>query len=130
MDDFHNKPLLINVFPSIDTKICSTSVNYFNKKIIKYPNLDVLCVSVDLPFALKRHCTGFNYEKITLLSDFQQRAFGKAYGLTVMNSVIAGLLARAVLLLDANHNVIFRYVAPDISQSIEFESIDNALSAL
>lgn len=127
---FKNRPVLLNVFPSIDTKVCSASVNYFNKQITQYPNLEVICVSVDTPFAMKRHCAGFDYDKITLLSDFQQRSFGKSYGLTIIDSTIAGVLARAVIILDAEHSIVFRYVCPDVSQSVEFESVEQALNDL
>lgn len=130
LENFKNKPVLLNVFPSIDTKVCSASVNYFHQHVTKYPDLNIVCVSVDTPFAMKRHCAGFDYDKITLLSDFQQRAFGKSYGLTVIDSIIAGVLARAVIILDAEHNVMFRYVCPDISQSVEFESVEQSLAQL
>tara|TARA_B110000879_G_C11104671_1_gene484727 strand:- start:559 stop:1071 length:513 start_codon:yes stop_codon:yes gene_type:complete len=128
--DFKNQPILLNVFPSIDTKVCSASVNYFNQQITKYPNLAVLCISVDTPFAMKRHCTGFDYKKITLLSDFQKHAFGNSYGLTVTDSNVAGVLARAVLILDENHTLKFRYACQDITQSIEYSLVEKSLSDL
>ena len=65
-----------------------------------------------------------------LLSDFQQRAFGKAYGLTIIDSEIAGVLARAVLILDENHKLCFRYASPDVSQTVEFSSVEKALNDL
>jgi thiol peroxidase len=130
LTDFKNKPVLLNIFPSIDTKVCSASVNYFNKQITKYPDLVVLCISVDTPFAMKRHCIGFDYENVVLLSDFQQRAFGKAYGLTVIDSEIAGVLARAVLILDKDHQLYFRYACQDVSQTVEFQLVEKALNNL
>lgn len=125
--DYAGKKIILNIFPSIDTKTCSSSVMHFNQEIADYKNVIILCISVDTPFALKRHCSSFDFSHVQLLSDFRQRAFGKAYGLTIIDGPIAGVLARAALLLDENHVVCYREVSADINQPIDYESLKAAL---
>jgi thiol peroxidase len=122
--------IILNVFPSIDTKVCSSSVMHFNQKIADYGDVVILCVSIDTPFALKRHCSSFDFSHVRLLSDFRQRAFGKAYGLTIIDGPVAGVLARAALLLDENHIISYREVSADITLPIDYQRLQAALEAL
>lgn len=130
LSDYAGKNVILNVFPSIDTKVCASSVMYFNQQTADYKDVVVLCISVDTPFALKRHCASFDFSHVEMLSDFRQRAFGKAYGLTIIDGPLAGVLARAVLLLDRNHKLCYRDVASDVNQAINYQSLKQALDSL
>lgn len=103
--DFSGKSVLINVYPSIDTNICLGSVKRFNEEVKNGREMIVLCISMDLPFALKRIGEGESLKDIILLSDFRNREFGELYGLTINDGPLAGLLARAVIVLDPQHKV-------------------------
>ena len=122
LSDFKNESLIINVYPSIDTQVCFSSVQKFEKECSK-SGVNVLCVSMDLPFALKRVQTGENLENVMLLSDFRNRDFGEIYGLTIAEGPLAGLLARAVILLDKEHNVIYHELVHDITSAPNYEEI-------
>ena len=121
LEDFNNKPLLINIYPSIDTTVCFDSVVKFNQQL-KDKNVDVICVSMDLPFAIKRIHQEGTLEQVTILSDFRNRDFGNQYGVTIANGPLAGLLARAVIVLDKNHNVIYRELVADIATPPNYEA--------
>jgi thiol peroxidase len=130
LSDYSGKNVILNIFPSVDTKVCASSVMHFNQQTKDYEDLIVLCISIDTPFALKRHCASFDFSHVTMLSDFRQRAFGKTYGLTIIDGPLAGVLARAVILLDKNHQVCYRDVAADISDTVNYQRIKQALDDL
>jgi thiol peroxidase len=121
LDDFKNKPLLINIYPSIDTTVCFESVKIFNQQL-KGKNVGVICVSMDLPFAIKRIHQQGTLEQVTILSDFRNRDFGNLYGVTIANGPLAGLLARAVIVLDSNHKVVYRELVKDISNPPDYKA--------
>jgi len=106
LEDFKGKRVIMNIFPSIDTGVCATSVRNFNKKASDLKNTVVLSISRDLPFAQQRFVSDEELDRITNLSDFRDRNFGKDYGVEIMDGAFEGLLSRAVVVLDENGHVI------------------------
>ena len=123
--DYSGKPLLLNVFPSVDTPVCATSVRKFNEQAAA-SGVTVLCVSNDLPFAQKRFCAAEGIENVTTASGFRDD-FGKDYGVTITDGPMAGLLARAVVVVGADGNVAYTELVPEIGQEPDY---DAALAAL
>lgn len=127
LDNYKGKKLILNIFPSIDTGTCAASVREFNKKASSLENTTVLCISRDLPFAQKRFCGAEGIENVVTLSDFREGAFGKSYGLELLDGPLQGLLARSVVVLDENHDVVYTELVPDIKDEPNYEG---ALAAL
>lgn len=100
--DYAGSKLVLNIFPSIDTGTCATSVRTFNAKASALENTKVLCISRDLPFAQKRFCGAEGLENVENLSDFKEGSFGKNYGLEIVDGPLAGLHSRVVIVLDEN----------------------------
>jgi thiol peroxidase len=100
--DYAGSKLVLNIFPSIDTGTCATSVRTFNAKASALENTKVLCISRDLPFAQKRFCGAEGLENVINLSDFKEGSFGKNYGLEIVDGPLAGLHSRVVIVLDEN----------------------------
>lgn len=125
--DFAGSKLVLNIFPSIDTGTCATSVRTFNAKASALANTKVLCISRDLPFAQKRFCGAEGLENVINLSDFNTGNFGKCYGLEITDSVLAGLHSRVVIVLDENGIIKYAEQVPEIADEPNYES---ALAAL
>lgn len=125
--DFAGTKLVLNIFPSIDTGTCATSVRSFNAKASALENTKVLCISRDLPFAQKRFCGAEGLENVINLSDFNTGQFGKDYGLEIVDSVLAGLHSRVVIVLDENGIVKYTEQVPEIADEPNYEK---ALAAL
>ena len=117
-----NKPVLINVYPSLDTSVCFALVQKIHTELNK-SNIVVLCVSMDTPFALQRIANKLAFDKINLLSDLKNRYFGARYGVTIADGPLGGLLARAVFLLDAEHARIYRELVEDVAMPPNYEAI-------
>ena len=118
-------PVLLNIFPSVDTPVCALSVRTFNERAAA-GGLSVLCVSKDLPFAQKRFCGAEGIENVTTASAFRD-GFGEDYGVTIVDGPMAGLLARAIVVIDADGNVAYTELVPEIAQEPDY---DAALAAL
>lgn len=114
--DLAGKNVVLNIFPSIDTGVCATSVRKFNAEAAKLPNTVVLCVSKDLPFAQKRFCGAEGIDKVQTASWFKGQDFGKDYGVTMTDGPLAGLFARAVVVIDAKGKVAYTELVPEIAQ--------------
>jgi thiol peroxidase len=124
-EQFSGKPVLLNIFPSVDTPVCATSVRTFNERAAG-SGLSVLCVSNDLPFAQKRFCGAEGIENVTTASAFRDN-FGQDYGIALADGPMAGLLARAVVVIGADGNVAYAELVPEIAQEPNY---DAALAAL
>ena len=124
-DQFRGKPLLLNIFPSVDTPVCSASVRKFNESAAA-GGVTVLNVSKDLPFAQKRFCGAEGIENVTSASAFRD-SFGEDYGITITDGPMAGLLGRAVVVVGADGNVAYTELVPEIGQEPDY---DAALAAL
>ena len=127
LSDYAGSKLVLNIFPSIDTGVCATSVRTFNQKASSLENTKVLCISRDLPFAQKRFCGAEGLENVENLSDFKTGSFGDAYGLTIVDGPLAGLHSRVVIVLDENGMVTYAEQVPEIAQEPNYEL---ALAAL
>lgn len=125
--DYKGKNVILNIFPSIDTPTCATSVRKFNEKAASLDNTVVLCVSRDLPFAQKRFCGAEGLDNVHCLSDFKDGKFGKDYGLEITDGKFAGLHSRAVVVIDANGTVTHSEQVPEIADEPNYEA---ALAAL
>jgi thioredoxin-dependent peroxiredoxin len=98
--DFAGKKIILNIFPSIDTSTCATSVRTFNKNAVELDNTVVVCISRDLPFSQSRFCSAEGIENVVLLSDFGTGDFGKDYGLEIINGPLKHLHSRAIVMID------------------------------
>ena len=112
--DFAAKRIILNIFPSIDTPTCATSVRTFNKEAAAIPGAVVLCVSVDLPFAMGRFCGAEGIAGVISASAFRA-TFGRDFGVVITDGVLAGLLARAVVVLDAAGKVLHTELVSEIA---------------
>jgi len=124
---FSGKNIVMNIFPSVDTGVCSASVREFNKRAATLNNTVVLCISKDLPFAMKRFCGAEGIDKVITLSDFRGKGFSKAYGVELIDGGFAGLFARAVILVGTDGKVKYTELVPAIGQEPNY---DAALKAL
>jgi thioredoxin-dependent peroxiredoxin len=122
LKDFEGKKIVLNIFPSIDTPVCATSVRTFNKQTGELENTVVLCVSRDLPFAQARFCGAEGLENVISLSDFRTGKFGEDYGVELADGPLAGLLARAVVVIDKTGKVIYAELVPEITQEPDYKS--------
>ena len=124
-DQFNGKPVLLNIFPSVDTPVCATSVRTFDERAAA-TGATVLCVSKDLPFAQQRFCGTEGIENVTTASAFRD-SFGEDYGVSITDGPMAGLLARAVVVIGADGNVAYAQLVPEIAQEPDY---DAALAAV
>jgi len=122
LSDFAGSKLVLNIFPSIDTGTCATSVRTFNAKASSLENTKVLCISRDLPFAQKRFCGAEGLENVINLSDFKTGAFGKDYGLEIVDGPLAGLHSRVVIIIDENGVVKYAEQVAEIANEPNYEA--------
>ena len=127
LKDFDNKTLILNIFPSIDTAVCATSVRKFNTQAQALPNTKVLCISADLPFAHARFCAGEGLDNVITLSDFRNKDFGINYGVKIIDSTLSGLLSRAIVIIDKTGKIIYTEQVSDIANEPDYEKVLNAL---
>jgi len=127
LKDFAGKKIVLNIFPSIDTGVCATSVRKFNQEASKLENAVVVGVSRDLPFAHKRFCGAEGIEKVVTTSDLRDGSFGKSYGVTMVDGPLAGLLSRSVVVVDDKGTVVYTEQVPEIAQEPDYAK---ALAAL
>lgn len=121
INDYKGKKVILNIFPSIDTGVCATSVREFNKKASNLENTVILCISRDLPFAMSRFCGAEGIENVATLSDFKSGDFGKNYGLEIADGPLAGLHSRAIIILDEAGKVIYTEQVPEITEEPNYE---------
>jgi thiol peroxidase len=125
--DFAGKRKVLNIFPSVDTGVCAASVRHFNKDATGLENTAVLCISADLPFAQARFCGAEGIENVTMLSTMRGREFLHDYGVALEDGPLAGVAARAVVVLDAQDKVLHVQLVPEITEEPDY---DAALAAL
>lgn len=126
-EQFRGKPVLLNIFPSIDTPVCAASVRTFNERAAA-SGLSVLCISKDLPFAQGRFCGAEGIENVTTASAFRD-TFGDDYGVTMADGPMAGLLARAVVVIGSDGNVAYSELVPEIATEPNYDAALEALGA-
>ena len=127
LSDLAGKKVVLNIFPSIDTGVCAASTHRFNQEAGSLDNTIVVCVSADLPFALGRFCGAEGLENVVPVSTFRNPEFGSGYGVTIADGPLAGLLSRAVVVIDESGKVAYTEQVPEIAQEPNYEA---ALAAL
>ena len=127
LDAFAGKRKVLNIFPSIDTPTCATSVRRFNEKAASLQDAVVLCISADLPFAQARFCGAEGLDNVVTLSTLRGREFLRDYGVAIASGPLAGLAARAVVVLDKDDKVVHAEMVGEIAHEPDY---DAALKAL
>ncbi len=125
--DFAGKKKLISIVPSLDTPTCAKSTQKFNEHAKSHPDTVVLIVSGDLPFAQGRFCTGEKLDNVVPLSMMRSRNFAKNYGVLIEDGPLAGITARAVVVLDRNDTVVYTQLVAEIAEEPDYQA---ALAAL
>ena len=119
---------VISAVPSLDTPVCDTETRRFNQEAAGFPdNVVVLTISLDLPFAQKRWCGAAGIDRVTTLSDYQERSFAAAYGIMIKE---LKLLARAVLIIDANDTVRYIQIVPEVTSEPDYAAVIGAVKSL
>jgi len=126
LSDFKGQQLLLNIFPSIDTPTCAQSVRQFNEKAAGLDNTQVLCVSQDLPFAQARFCGAEGLDRVTPASAFRSR-FADDYGVRLTDGPLAGLAARALVIIDERGHVSYTQLVDEIADEPDYEAAIQAL---
>ena len=128
LKQFSGKRKILNIFPSIDTPTCATSVRTFNKRASELPDTVVLCISADLPFAQKRFCGAEGLTNVVSLSTMRGREFLKDYGVEISSGPLAGAAARAVVVLDDQDRVVHSELVSEIKHEPDYEAAIKALA--
>ncbi len=121
LQDFAGKTVILNIYPSVDTGVCATSTRKFNELASGKADVAVLCVSADLPFAHSRFCGAEGLNNVVSLSDFRNKEFGNAYGVTITTGVLAGLLSRAIVVIK-DGMVTYTEQVPEIAQEPNYDA--------
>lgn len=127
LDELAGKKVILNISPSLDTGICATAVRKFNVLAAGRENTVVLAITKDLPFAHGRFCSTEGISNVVTLSGFRDIAFGKAYGVDILDGPMAGLYARSIVVIDEEGKVVYTELVPEIVQEPDY---DKALAAL
>lgn len=123
LKDFIGKKLVLSIFPSIDTATCATAERQFDIKLNQLENVNLLCISADLPFAQKRFCGVENLTKVIPASIFRYPEFGTQYGLTIIDGPLKGLLSRAVIVLDEEGKIIYKEQVKEIGEEPNYDAV-------
>jgi thioredoxin-dependent peroxiredoxin len=119
---FSGKVRILNIVPSLDTSTCALSAKRFNEEIKKLEGTVVLNISRDLPFAQARFCKAEGVDAVVPLSELRDRSFGESYGVAIVDGLLAGLLARAVVVVDASGRVAYSQQVPEIGSEPDYAS--------
>lgn len=125
--DFKGQQVVFNIFPSVDTGVCATSVKKFNEQASKLENTKVLCISRDLPFAQARFCGAEGIDQVETLSDFNTGKFGNDFGVTIQEGPFSGLHARAIVVVNGEGFITHTELVPEIGQEPNYDAALNAL---
>lgn len=126
-EELKGRRIVLNIFPSLDTAVCATSVRKFNQLAASLDNTTVVAVSKDLPFAQSRFCTTEGIENLIAASAFRSPEFAREYGVEMVNGPLAGLLARAVVIIDETGRVVYTELVPEITREPDYEAAIKAL---
>ena len=121
LKDYAGRRKLLAIVPSLDTGVCSLMTKHFNEFAKKNPHCAILTISADLPFAQKRFCEAEGVHNVATLSMMRNKDFGKAYGILITDGPLAGILARAVLVLDEKDHVVYTELVPEIGQEPNYQ---------
>lgn len=120
--DYSGKKVILNIFPSIDTGVCAKSTRRFNTVVNEHNDTVVLCISADLPFAASRFCGSENLNDVDTLSTFRNPAFGDDYGVQISDGPIAGLMSRAIVVINEAGKVVYTEQIPEITQEPDYDA--------
>lgn len=123
LTDFPSKKKILSIVPSLDTGVCAASTKVFNDKISQFDNAVVIVVSADLPFAMSRFCGAEGADNVTTLSMMRDKHFAKDYGVLMTDGPLAGLTARAIVLIDEDNNIVYTELVPEITQEPNYEAV-------
>jgi len=123
LNDLKGSVVILNIFPSLDTPTCALSVKRFNSEANKIDNANILCVSMDLPFAQKRFCAAEGLDKVIPVSAFRFPEFGDTYGVRIIEGKLAGLFSRAVVVIDVSGKVIYTEQVNEISEEPNYDAV-------
>lgn len=129
LDNFSGKRKVLNIFPSIDTPVCAGSVRKFNEKASGLSNTVVLCISADLPFAQQRFCGAEGLSNVVTLSMMRGADFGQRYGVAITDGPMAGITARAVVVLDENNTVLHSELVGEVADEANYDAALLALAS-
>lgn len=129
LKDYRGKTVVLNIFPSIDTPVCAMTVRKFNAEIGKLDNAVVLCISADLPFAHARFCGAEGLDHVVSASTFRSPEFGDVYGTRIAGGPLAGLMARAVVVVDERGKVAYTQLVDEISEEPDYQKALAAAAA-
>src|SRR5499426_2276932 len=127
LKDFAGKRKVLNIVPSLDTAVCATSTRKFNERASGMKNAVVLVISADLPFAMGRFCTTEGLENVVPLSVMRGREFLRNYGVDITSGPLAGVAARAVVVLDENDKVLHAERVSEIRNEPDYDAAIKAL---
>lgn len=127
LDEFDGKKKLISIVPSLDTPVCATSTKKFSEYAAERNDVAFITVSADLPFAMSRFCTSENVENVVVLSMMRNQSFAEDYGVLIKDGPLAGITARAVIVLDSDNKVTFTQLVGEIAEEPDYEAALNAL---
>ncbi len=122
LSDLKGKNVILNIFPSLDTSTCAASVRRFNKEAASLSNTVVLAISADLPFAAGRFCTAEGIENVIPVSVFRDEAFGKDYGVLLVDGPLKGLLTRSLVVINPEGEVLFTELVSEIKNEPNYEA--------
>lgn len=122
LHDYAGKKKILNIFPSIDTPTCATSVRKFNQSASQLKDAVVLCISADLPFAQKRFCGAEGLDNVVTLSTMRGHSFSKDYGVLIETGPLAGLAARSVVVLNADNEVLYAELVKEIADEPNYDA--------
>jgi len=127
LKDFAGKTKVLNINPSLDTGTCSTSAQKFNAQVKAHPGVVILNVSCDLPFAAKRFCEANHVDSVITLSQFRNQRFGNDYGVLLKTGPLAGILSRAVVVLDQDNKVVYTEQVAETTQEPNYDAVWKAI---
>jgi len=127
LKNFIGRPILLNIFPSLDTSTCAAAMKQFNEIAAKHSDVLFLCVSADLPFAQQRFCSAEHLSNVVPVSTFRHPSFGKDYGVLMMDGPIAGLLSRAVVVIDKTGKVSYTEQVGEIADEPDYGKVEGML---
>ena len=128
LNDFKGKKLVLNIFPSMNTPVCSASVVKFNQLASSFENTVVLCISRDLAFGHKQFCINNNIENVVFLSDMRSENFANNLGILHTNGKFQGLLARSVIVVESDNNIIYTELVPQTGQEPDYDKVVEVLT--
>jgi thiol peroxidase len=124
---FEGKNVILNIYPSVDTRTCAMSTREFNRRASSVADTVVICISKDLPFAFRRFCGAEGIDKVLTASDFRSRGFASDYGVELIDGAFAGLFARAIVVIDKVGRIKHTELVPSIDDEPNY---DSAIAAL